>query len=500
MLACLLLAFGGVWIGVRLASPGEYDTELGRISVRVTPSSHGELDAFIPLADWGVRARPYSGPVKIHVEPRTVDREMVLRAAGGDQDLLSAAVHDLREAVRRATLRALRSALLGAVAVALILLLVLLGRGDRRKRVLVGLPALVVALAVVLCGAAIARALTTLDENAFERPTFYARGAELVRLLDAAGSARQAGNDYESKVQGAVQDFATLLTDPTRGRVTGGRRAMQVSDLHDNRFALDSLTEYARGKPVFFVGDFGMNGGGRDIGLVVPESARLGSHVIAVSGNHDTLRLMRALARRGVTVLTRRGVLRPRGGFGPQTVTVDGLVVAGFDDPLQWNGRNADDRRRVYDFKALPDPTSVVDGVHAQIMEWFDRLPRRPDVVLIHQQGLAQFLAKTLRDRGDDHALTILTGHDHRQHIDRYGQTVVVDAGTVGAGGLYGVAKEFVGLADLHFSPIEPTLAAADLVAVEPVSGSASAQRVVNRACDKGRPECRLDRPRAGAG
>ena len=90
------------------------------------------------------------------------------------------------------------------------------------------------------------------DENALERPTFYARGAELVRVLDSAENARQAGSDYESKVQGAVQDFASLLSDPTRGRVTGGRRALQVSDLHDNRFALDSLTDYARGKPVFF--------------------------------------------------------------------------------------------------------------------------------------------------------------------------------------------------------------------------------------------------------
>src|SRR5207247_664907 len=134
VLVCLLLASTGVWIGVRLASPGEYDTVLGRVSVRVPPGAHGELEAFIPLAAWGVRARPYSGPIKVHVEPRTVDREMVVRAAGGDQALLASTVHDLRSAVRHATLRALRSALLGAVAVALIVLLVLLGRGERRKR------------------------------------------------------------------------------------------------------------------------------------------------------------------------------------------------------------------------------------------------------------------------------------------------------------------------------------------------------------------------------
>jgi hypothetical protein len=99
--------------------------------------------------------------------------------------------------------------------------------------------------------------------------------------------------------------------------------------------------------------------------------------------------------------------------------------------------------------------------------------------VLVHQNGLAQWLAATLRARGEDRPLTILTGHDHRQHVTGYGPITVVDAGTAGASGLYGVGHDEVGLGDLHFATDVGTLQAADLIAVEPVSGAAQAQRVV---------------------
>jgi hypothetical protein len=112
--------------------------------------------------------------------------------------------------------------------------------------------------------------------------------------------------------------------------------------------------------------------------------------------------------------------------------------------------------------------------------------------VLVHQNGLAQYLARTLAQRGDDRPLTILTGHDHIQHVDRHGADVVVDAGTVGAAGIYGVGQSSVGLADLHFSSRDNALDAADVIEVEPVSGAAQARRVVNTPCQTAGGDCQL--------
>jgi hypothetical protein len=130
-LTCVLVSLVGAWLGVRLASPGEYETSLGRATVLATPSFHGEIDAYIPLADWGIRAHAFSAPLRIHIEPRIVDREVVLRAASGDRSLLSTTQQDLRNAVRSAALRAVRFALGGAAVLAAVVSLVLFAGGER---------------------------------------------------------------------------------------------------------------------------------------------------------------------------------------------------------------------------------------------------------------------------------------------------------------------------------------------------------------------------------
>jgi hypothetical protein len=161
---------------------------------------------------------------------------------------------------------------------------------------------------------------------------------------------------------------------------------------------------------------------------------------------------------------------------------VAGLRVAGFDDPQEWHGDDPDDPRRIFSFSELPDPQQAIDAARQDLLRWYDGLPRAPDVVLVHQNGLAQWLAGQLRLRNLDRPLTILTGHDHRQHVTSYGPITVVDGGTVGASGIYGVGRDSVGLADLHFRATHG-LEAADVIAVEPVSGAAQAQRVVIDEC-----------------
>jgi hypothetical protein len=475
---CAVLALAGVLVALRLATPGEYETGLGRVSVGLSANAHGTVEAYVPLADWGVRLHPFSAPVKLRVEARTVDREQVLRAASGDPALVLGARDDLQHAMRQAVLRTARFVLGTVAVIAVILGLVLAVGGVRSRLALLGAPLLVVVLAGAIVGATVLRAQSTLRVDALDHPTYYARGAELVQLLDAAEHARQAGDGYTSKVEGAVRGFASLLSQPNAGQVGGGSRALLVSDLHGNRFALDSLRPYARDKAVYFVGDFGNTGSRAETAMLAGRIARLGRRVVAVSGNHDSTLMMRALQRRGVTVLTRNGVL---GGDGARMVSVDGNLVAGFDDPQEWHGGNPDDPRRIFSFSELPDPAQAARAAQRRLLDWFDGLPRRPDVVLVHQNGLAQFLGRTLHVQGYTRPLTILTGHDHLQHVTSYGPVTVVDAGTVGASGLYGVGRDFVGLGDLHFA--QGRLQAADLIAVEPVSGAAQARRAVIAPC-----------------
>jgi hypothetical protein len=101
--------------------------------------------------------------------------------------------------------------------------------------------------------------------------------------------------------------------------------------------------------------------------------------------------------------------------------------------------------------------------------------PPGPDVVLVHQHGLAHTLLDSLPDPGENLPLLIFTGHDHEQHFHEEEGGVLVDGGTVGAGEPFAIGVQAVGF---HFSD-GADARAVDLIEVEPVSGNARASRTV---------------------
>jgi predicted phosphodiesterase len=232
-----------------------------------------------------------------------------------------------------------------------------------------------------------------------------------------------------------------------------------ASDLHSNSLVLPVLAEYSEGRPVFFVGDFAELGTSLEEG-VVPEVAGLGAPVVAVSGNHDSRSLMDAFAAEGVLVLeSASGV-----------VDIEGIAVAGFEDPLERDGGVGG--------HVLKLRVDEVASAQQELISWFDGLPRRPDVVLVHQHALAHALLEHVAADEDSEPVIVLTGHDHRQHVDEQGDDVLVDGGTVGAGGPFGIGEDPAGFALLHLTAGN-RLHAVDLVQVEPLSGEGSAQRLV---------------------
>jgi predicted phosphodiesterase len=254
----------------------------------------------------------------------------------------------------------------------------------------------------------------------------------------------------------------------SRTDATAATSFVVASDLHANALVLPVLEDYARSKTVFWVGDFTLLGTEAESRLA-SRIGRLGKDAVAVSGNHDSRRFMIELARAGVTVLTREGRLLPDGSTDGRTlIEIDGLRVAGYDDPLE--GRNGGVEARRLD---LTDPEFAEAA--QDFVSWFGELPRRPDLVLVHQHGLAHVLLSIVRP--GDAPLLILTGHDHKQHLERDGSAVLVDGGTVGAGGPFAIDEQHVGFAEVRLTDngIARTI---DLIDVEPLSGNALARRV----------------------
>jgi predicted MPP superfamily phosphohydrolase len=461
VLGCAALSFVGSVVAVRAAGPAVTSFTLGRVETRVAPASSGRFDAYVPIVDWGVRARPYWAPLAVELQFRSLDRDAALaavRSGPAAQRNVRLLEGELRESVDAGFRRAAVAGLAGGIVAGFIAGAIAVAFGRRRRWLPVGTATGVVtsSAAVVLAGLT----LVSADWNALRQPTFYAHGSELPKLLSFSDQILAAGETYTDSYDRAVAGLENLISATERPTSAPAvKTVVLASDLHSNGLVLPVLAQYSEGKPVFFVGDFAELGTKLEEG-VVPEVARLGSPVVAVSGNHDSAPLMRALAREGVTVLTQaRGV-----------VDVDGIAVAGFEDPLERDGGVLGHRLKLKIGEKV--------GAEAELVSWFDALPRRPQVVLVHQHGLAHALLDHVAAEQATPPLLILTGHDHRQHVDQRGDDILVDGGTVGAGGPFAIGESPAGFALLHLTAAN-RLQAADLVQVEPLSGEGTARRVV---------------------
>lgn len=464
----------GSVVALRAAAPASHEVTLGTVDVQVAPARSGSVDVYVPVVAWGVRAEPYRAPVAVELEFRSLDRDAALEAmrTGGSADASLAVLQtELRDAVGGALRRAAGFALLGGLVGGLLGGAVAAGAFGPRRWLLLGPAAGFAAsfAAVAVVGAGVSR----FDYDALREPTFYAHGEELPRLLDFSERVLAAGDGYGDSYGEAVAGLTRLIAvagDGGREPAAIDRSIVVASDLHSNGLVLQALQGFTSGKPVFLVGDLTQRGTRVETGIVAG-LARLGSPVVAVSGNHDSRPLMRAAAREGVIVLTEAGRLYPDGSTdGEPVAEVGGMLVAGWQDPLEsatgtFQGRLLELKERGF------------EDARREFLTWFAGLPQRPDVVLVHRHGLAHALLEELAAEGGRPVL-VLTGHDHRQHVETEGAHLLVDGGSVGAGGAFGVGEDPSGFALVHLDA-EDRARAVDLVEVEPASGAASARRVV---------------------
>jgi predicted phosphodiesterase len=470
LLICAALGIAGAAVGVAATGPTEGATALGTASADLRPSLwRGVVDAYVPIVDWGIRSQPYPAPVDLDLEVRGLDRDSVvgaLRSGDSAEREVRQVKADAREIVKREVWSSVGWALAGGTVGGLLGGALLAAFGRRRW---LGIGAAVGLAASALVAGSTAAVLKGVGDDVFDEPVFYARGDELPELLAFSEQLTETSERYADSYEQALAGLDTLITITQEGAEPEPivRSAIVASDLHSNSLVLPALADFSSGKTVFLVGDFAQLGSEREWWIVDPV-ARLGAQVVAVSGNHDSEPLMRQLADRGVTVLTQTGRLSSGGTRDGRPVTaLDGMLVAGYDDPLTGSGDLGE-----HDLELSGDPLRRQE---AALVTWFDSLPSRPDVVLVHQHGLAHALLESLET--DEPPVLILTGHDHTQHIEQRGSHVLVDGGTVGAGGPFAIGQQPAGFAQLHFAE-DGSLRAVDLIEIEPVSGAGSARRI----------------------
>src|SRR5687768_3088969 len=84
-LACAGISLAGSFVALRASSPTVRSSELGTIAFTAAPSRDPRLDVYVPIVDWGVRARPYSAPLAIELQVQALDRETAAAAVRSGQ-------------------------------------------------------------------------------------------------------------------------------------------------------------------------------------------------------------------------------------------------------------------------------------------------------------------------------------------------------------------------------------------------------------------------------
>src|SRR5262249_18162120 len=138
------------------------------------------------------------------------------------------------------------------------------------------------------------------------------------------------------------------------------------------------------------------------------------------------------LASEGAVVLTRRGRLMPDGRYGRVIADVDGLRVAGYDDPFE--RRSAESFKDRYD--NTPDPAQ-----QEQFHSWFETVRGKVDVVMVHEPALIEPVLEELRSAPPVRPLVFMVGHTHKSDLDHLPGVTVINGGSVGAGGAGNLAE-----------------------------------------------------------
>ena len=441
------------------------ELSVGQIRLSMSPGHRGALDVYVPLVDWGARFEAIRLPARLRVDLRTVDRATVARVAQG----APLDVHDVRDEARDAIagyLRALLAVtLLAALSFGLLVAFAIRsGTGPRLRWTSAA------ALATALAGG-IALVVLLPPRGPMDRPQYYAHGADIPRALEAVDSAQRSSRVLDEELDAQLVGLARLVTDPAgRQPLAGAPRLTVASDLHNNVLTVPILQRAAAGGPVLFAGDLTDRGSPLEA-TAVRQAVNTGRPFVFVSGNHDSDTLELSLARQGAIVLTERGRLRPDGSHGEVVQTVAGLRIAGYSDPyIRRSAENYEDRYE-------PAPTADQQDAFTQ---WLLGVMDDVDVVMVHEPALIQPALAVLKDEPPARPLVFVTGHTHEADLQLQPGVTIVNGGSVGGGGTGNLADApiDVGIARLVYS-LEPRFhpLAADLVSIDPSSGSATARR-----------------------
>ncbi len=457
----ILVGLVGAWIGMTLG--GATTQKMGPFDVRLE-GGFGRGITEIALPPMGqLVADTHRAPMTISATLWNVDVPQLTELLQGTtiQQIAEQVERDAMAKLGPLSLRLLAVALAGA------LVLSLIAFRARLRPV-----ALAVAVAFVAVGGSQTAAWRTFDPAAFTTPTFRGSLELAPQLVGSVGDATGKIEDFRAELQrvvsGAVQAYTRL--DANLGDTGDHLRVLHISDIHLSPLGLDLALQLARSFEVDLVLDTGdlTSFATPPEELILSWIPRFRRPYVFARGNHDSMELQEAMRE-----IPNAHVL------DGEALELEGLLFYGLGHPAFTENSAA----------PLDHPAFVqlAESAGLRIAADLRRLPRRPDIVAVHDDRMVRGLAGRIP--------LVVSGHYHASSTRVVDGTIFLRAGSTGGSGVNVFTEQGTMLTAqiLYFDRDRPRLVAYDRIRQDPSSGSLLVRRHLavddRRRAAEGRPE-----------
>lgn len=397
----ILGAIGGL-IALALAPPVEGPVGPGRVEIQARTAFDGRTEIGIPPLGT-LSAKTHRAPVLVNADVKSVDLDQLqelMVAERPTQRLIGEAESDLSALALRFVVFSLVVGLVGGA------LAGLLASHFQLRRV--GLSAVGGLMAV---SGVLGLAWRDFDADAMSEPTYSGALQRAPQVIETISRNVDSVATIRTRVDNLGREFAELYAlsfassnDANEGPET---KILHVSDIHSNPLAMEvvlELTEHFGIDAILDTGDltsFGLEIEAR----IIDQIDRVDVPYLFVPGNHDSSFNRAAMANNPDIRVLRDDV-----------ATVNGLRILGLEDPSftatnEITGEESDEI-------VLDHGDEAADSVRA----------KRPDVLAVHNERLA-------RESFGEVPL-ILTGHSHVRGRWEEEDTIRLEVGSTGAGGV----------------------------------------------------------------
>ncbi len=416
VLAIVLAALAGVWLGLALGASVQTSVGPADIGMSLRPSWSGETVVDVrPLGT--LHFDSHSGPVRLELSIEAVHPEVAQEILSNPRwaDRLPETIeNDLADGLRELIIRALVFAAIAGFLMGL----VVFRRISRAAWTAGGS----VALVVVLAGTSV----LTFNPRSISEPRYTGLLTGVPSLIGSAESIVTRFSEYRGQLAKLVTNVSQLYkagsTLPIYTPDPDTIRVLHVSDLHINPVGwnvIRSLKDEFKINLIIDTGDISDHGTGAE-NEFVKEIGSLGVPYVFVRGNHDSASTQRAVARQKNAIV-----------LDGSAATVDGLRVYGIGDP-----------------RFTPDKAVQVSGDDSQALTDLGRShaerltpPERPrtpstsvpdkipaDVVAVHDPTVGRALSGSVA--------LVLAGHVHARSTEILptGSRLMIQGSTGGAG------------------------------------------------------------------